>query len=61
MTILDHGFPTYDHSFILSFLFYLLNNARVFVHYLEITVLTPVINVGVRASILFKFISILDS
>jgi hypothetical protein len=31
------------------------------VHYLEINVLTAVINIGVLASILFKFISMLDS
>jgi hypothetical protein len=54
--LLDLGLFFYSFS-----LFYPLRNAQVCVHYLEINVLTAVINIGVLASILFKFISMLDS
>ena len=40
--------------FYLSFLFYPLRNAHVRVHYLEITIFTPPINIGVLASIIIQ-------
>ena len=54
--LLDLGLFFYPFFYILSF-----EECQVCVHYLEITVLTPAINIGVLAALLFKFISILDS
>ena len=45
--LLDLGLFFYSFS-----LFYPLKNAQVCVHYLEITIFTPAINIGVLASII---------
>ena len=54
MTILDQCLLDFGLLFYLSFLFYLLRNAHVCVYYLEITVLTPVLNIGALASIIIQ-------
>ena len=54
MTILDQCLLDLGIFFILSFPFYSLRNAKVCVHYLEITVFTPAINIGVLASIIIQ-------
>ena len=51
MTVLDQYLLDLGLFFILSVLFYSLRNAKC-VHYLEIMVFTPVINIGVLASII---------
>jgi hypothetical protein len=46
----------------LSFLSILsFDECQVCVHYLEYTILTPIINISYLQALLFKFISILDS
>ena len=54
MTIVDQCLLDLGLFFYLSFLFYPLRNAHVCVHYLEITVFTPAMNIGVLASIIIK-------
>ena len=61
MTILDQCLLDLGIFFFSFFSILPFKECQVCVHYLEITILTPVINIGVPASILSKFISILDS
>ena len=51
MTIVDQCLLDLGLFFILSFLFYPLRNAKC-VHYLGITIFTPIISIGVLASII---------
>ena len=53
MTILDQCLLDLDYSFILFFILSF-EECQVCVHYLEINVLTPVINIGVLASIIIQ-------
>ena len=54
MTILDQCLLDFGLFFYLSFLFYPLRNAHVCVHYLEFTIFTLAINIGVLASIIIQ-------
>ena len=54
MTTLDQCLLDLGLFFYLSFLFYPLMNAHVCVHYLEISIFTPAINIGVLASIIIQ-------
>ena len=54
MTILDQCLLDLGLFFYLSFLFYHLRNAHVCVHYLEIAVFSPAMNIGVLASLIIQ-------